>query len=73
MGGSLPDWMKIIDAELEAIYQLLHSKGSGGRVLLLVDCQPALSSIEKALNMDSLDLEGKAREVTLRRIVQEVS
>ena len=53
-GGSLPSWMEIMDAELEAIFQVLVSKGDGERVLFLVDCRPALDKIEWALHQESL-------------------
>ena len=72
-GGSLPSWMEIMDAELEAIFQVLVSKGDGERVLFLVDCRPALDKIEWALHQESFMVEGKGREMVLRRIVQEIN
>ena len=56
-GGSLPSWMEIMDAELEAIFQVLVSKGDGERVLFLVDCRPALDKIEWALHQESFMVE----------------
>ena len=71
-GGSLPSWMEVIDAELEAIYQYLREKEDGERVLMFVDCLPALFFIKKALQGHSMKLEGKAREMVLRLIKLEV-
>ena len=65
--------MEIMEAELEAIFQVLVSKGDGERVLFLVDCRPALDKIEWALHQESFMVEGKGREMVLRRIVQEIN
>ena len=71
-GGSLPGWMEIVDAELEAIFQFLKRQEDNKKVLLLVDCVPALLLVKGALRGQSSGLEGKAREMTLRRIRKEI-
>ena len=50
-GGRLPSWMEVVDAELEAIFQYLRRQAEGARVLMLVDCTPALPLIKRALKV----------------------